>query len=197
MRNTRYNGPNRRNGRGRNFTAKDRAQQREFSERRDRYLNDERERNYESRYPWGYPPSNRSKDYTDEFNFFNQRQDQGWRDDYERDMDREEMHQKDRRSEARDNQDEYDNDGYERGFRYRGRFEQRDEYNDHAEGQGRGWFGDPEGHSEAAERGWYNRNHRNNRENSNHGRQRGRGWFGHSRQHAEAAERGWRNREQY
>jgi len=44
-----------------------------------------------------------------------------------------------------------------------------------------GWFGDPEGHSEAARRGW---------DNPDHGPS---GWYGDSRGHAEASRRGWDN----
>lgn len=49
------------------------------------------------------------------------------------------------------------------------------------EGRGRGgWYGDPEGHSEAARR---------DRERSGHGES---GWYGDREGHAEAARRGWR-----
>lgn len=51
---------------------------------------------------------------------------------------------------------------------------------DRDRGQG-GWFGDSEGHSEAARRGW---------DNPDHGRS---GWYGDSRGHAEASRRGWDN----
>ncbi len=84
-------------------------------------------------------------------------------------------------------------------------------------GQGHGgWFGDPEGHSEAAERGWEGRSSsrggsssrsssrydddddrggrsmsssRGGRGGQGHG-----GWFGDSEGHSEAAERGWEHR---
>jgi hypothetical protein len=74
--------------------------------------------------------------------------------------------------------------------------------------EGRGWFGDPEGHAEAAERGW-EQGHRGQRggrssrdeeddddyrssrsSRSSRGRGQG-GWFGDPEGHAEAAERGW------
>lgn len=44
-----------------------------------------------------------------------------------------------------------------------------------------GWFGDSEGHSEAARRGWDNPSHGDS------------GWFGDSEGHSEASRRGWRN----
>ncbi len=54
----------------------------------------------------------------------------------------------------------------------------------HAEDVGHGgWFGDPEGHSEAAHRGWENPEHRPS------------GWFGDPEGHSEAAHRGWENPE--
>lgn len=45
-----------------------------------------------------------------------------------------------------------------------------------------GWFGDSEGHAEAARRGW---------DNPDHGRS---GWFGDSEGHSEASRRGWDER---
>ena len=77
-------------------------------------------------------------------------------------------------------------------------------------GQG-GWFGDSEGHSEAAERGWEGRTSSrgasssrrssrddddyDNRSSRSSGRNQGHGgWFGDSRGHAEAARRGWQDR---
>ena len=47
-------------------------------------------------------------------------------------------------------------------------------------GQG-GWFGDPEGHSEASRRGWQHSDHE------------GSGWYGDSEGHSQAARRGWDN----
>ncbi len=44
-----------------------------------------------------------------------------------------------------------------------------------------GWFGDPEGHSQAARRGWDNPNHGDS------------GWYGDSEGHSEASRRGWQN----
>jgi hypothetical protein len=87
-------------------------------------------------------------------------------------------------------------------------------------GEGRGWFGDPEGHSEAAETGWEQRGGgRGPRRNDEYDddRKRGsmqrtsgqldqsgsrsdqdgddsRGWFGDSEGHSRAARKGWRNR---
>jgi hemerythrin superfamily protein len=71
-------------------------------------------------------------------------------------------------------------------------------------GQG-GWFGDSEGHAEAAREGWESRGSsrgssrsRNDdddddRRGSSRGRSHG-GWFGDSRGHSEAARRGWEDR---
>jgi hemerythrin superfamily protein len=85
--------------------------------------------------------------------------------------------------------------------------------------RGRGWFGDPQGHSEASRRGWESRDDgggsRGQSARGNGGRRsrdddddrrsssssRGRsrssqgGWFGDPRGHAEAARRGWENRQ--
>jgi len=80
-------------------------------------------------------------------------------------------------------------------------------------GQG-GWFGDSEGHSEAAERGWEGRESsrggyssrssrdddddrggRSSRSSSGRGGQGHGGWFGDSEGHSEAAERGWEGRQ--
>ncbi|MGI6246568.1 MAG: hypothetical protein ACOYJQ_12460 [Pseudochelatococcus sp.] len=88
-------------------------------------------------------------------------------------------------------------------------------------GQG-GWFGDPEGHAEAARRGWderrssdrdydedrrgrsYSRSRDDDdrrygrRDDEGYSRDRGQGgWFGDPQGHAEAARRGWRNRDDY
>ncbi len=86
-------------------------------------------------------------------------------------------------------------------------------------GQGSGWFGDSEGHSEAARRGWENRDDddrggrsggsrssrgyddddRGGRSGSSRGgstRSGGRGgWFGDSEGHSEALRRGWESRD--
>lgn len=77
-------------------------------------------------------------------------------------------------------------------------------------GEGRGWFGDSDGHSRASEEGWENRarggsasrsrddDDRGQRGGSSRGRgQEGQGhggWFGDSRGHSEASRRGWQNR---
>jgi hypothetical protein len=45
-------------------------------------------------------------------------------------------------------------------------------------GQG-GWFGDPEGHSEASRRGWQHSSHE------------GSGWYGDPEGHSRASQRGW------
>lgn len=87
----------------------------------------------------------------------------------------------------------------------------RDDDDDRGRGRG-GWFGDPEGHSEAARRGWddrgssrssrSSRDDDDDRRRSSRGRNdddddrsRGRGgWFGDSRGHSEASRRGWEDR---
>jgi len=77
-----------------------------------------------------------------------------------------------------------------------------------------GWFGDPEGHSEASQRGWeerggsrssrrsdveYHDRHRSARgrddDDDRHGSRGRSGWFGDSAGHSEASRRGWRNRD--
>jgi hypothetical protein len=122
-----------------------------------------------------------------------------------------------------------DDDGRRRSARGRerdeqGRFmsEDDDRSNGGRSSRGRGhggWFGDPEGHSEAAERGWEERgsrrmsrddddyrsrssarggSYRRSRDDdddyrrSSHDRGQG-GWFGDSEGHSEASRRGWRN----
>jgi len=70
-------------------------------------------------------------------------------------------------------------------------------------GEGRGWHGDPEGHSEASREGWEHRgegrsssSHRyedDDRGSRGEGRGHG-GWFGDSRGHSEASRRGWEDR---
>ena len=96
-----------------------------------------------------------------------------------------------------------DDDDRRGGNRYGGR-----------SGEGRGWYGDSEGHSEAAERGWEgrsssrsgggyssrsrdddDRDYGRSGSRSDGGRSReGRGWYGDSEGHSEAAERGWEGR---
>ncbi|MFD1807288.1 hypothetical protein ACFSHQ_01825 [Gemmobacter lanyuensis] len=89
-----------------------------------------------------------------------------------------------------------------------------DDYSrDHGQG---GWFGDPEGHSEASRRGWENRrdddrgsgsrsssryedddrrSSRGRGRDDDYGRDHGQGgWFGDSEGHSEASRRGWENR---
>jgi hypothetical protein len=108
-----------------------------------------------------------------------------------------------------------ENEEYSRSER-RGRGSYNDSrYSDEGEGSGRGWFGDPEGHAEAAEKGWEHREHsnggsnrsgdryesgnrsrRSNDSNSYDRRDHGQGgWFGDPEGHAEAAEKGWEHRE--
>ena len=121
-------------------------------------------------------------------------------------------------SRSRDDDDRYDRQGSRGGSGNYGRdnFRQDDRFG--SERQGRGWFGDSRGHSEAARRGWEEREDRmsgggrggngsrgrdddddrgsrgassrgGNRGNQGHG-----GWFGDSAGHAEAARRGWEDR---
>jgi hemerythrin superfamily protein len=76
-------------------------------------------------------------------------------------------------------------------------------------GEGRGWFGDERGHSEAARRGWdergesqrYSRGRDDDDDDRRYSRaegrgsdDEGRGWHGDPRGHAEAARRGWDER---
>ncbi|MBV8473550.1 MAG: hypothetical protein JO234_09060 [Hyphomicrobiales bacterium] len=70
--------------------------------------------------------------------------------------------------------------------RARSRYEEDERYRGEDEGRGRGrggWFGDPEGHSEASRRGW---------RSSHHGES---GWFGDPEGHSQASRRGWEERE--
>lgn len=73
------------------------------------------------------------------------------------------------------------------------------------QGRGRGWYGDSEGHAQAAEQGWQHREGRGGRgrEDDDRRESRGggrgdtqdhRGWYGDSRGHSEAARRGWEHR---
>ena len=92
------------------------------------------------------------------------------------------------------------------------RYDEDDDRGSRSRGQGHGgWFGDPEGHSEAAERGWEHRmssrggsSRRSSRydedddrgsRSSRSGRGQGHGgWYGDPRGHSEAAKRGWEDR---
>jgi hypothetical protein len=116
-----------------------------------------------------------------------------------------------RRSSGRSSRDDDDDDrrssrGSSSSGGGRGR-SSRDDDND-----GRGWYGDSEGHSEAARLGWEHRggggggrgrggrdddddDRRSSRGSSGGRGQSQGGWFGDSRGHAEAARRGWRNRD--
>ena len=121
-------------------------------------------------------------------------------------------------------------DDDDRGYRSRGNDRERDEYgrfmseDDDRGGRGGrssgggggrgqgGWFGDSEGHSDAARKGWEDRDSgyrsRGGRDDDDRGGRgrssggasgggRGRsqgGWFGDSEGHAEAARRGWEDR---
>ena len=67
--------------------------------------------------------------------------------------------------------------------RARSRYDEDERYRGEEPGRGRrgGWFGDSEGHSEAARRAW---------RTGRHGES---GWFGDSEGHSEASRRGWRS----
>ena len=97
---------------------------------------------------------------------------------------------------------------------YRGSSRYRDEDDGRGRGHG-GWFGDPEGHSEASRRGWDEREGQGRGDDRRYagasrsgggtryrddddGRGRGRGhggWFGDPEGHSEASRRGWDERE--
>ena len=93
------------------------------------------------------------------------------------------------------------------GGRYEGEDDDRRYSRGGGQGQGRGgWFGDSEGHSQAAQRGWDDRgSSRSSRYGSDddddrrYSRSGGRGqghggWFGDSEGHSQAAQRGWEER---
>jgi hemerythrin superfamily protein len=97
--------------------------------------------------------------------------------------------------------------GREESRGWQGR-EERDDERRSARGgreeEGRGWRGDPEGHAEAARRGWderegEERRSRGREEERSAGAGRGRsgeqrGWFGDPKRHSEASRRGWEHR---
>lgn len=103
---------------------------------------------------------------------------------------------------------DYDNDDHRNSNGYRSGGSSGGNNNG---GDGRGWYGDSRGHSEAAQRGWENRGGgrdyddedrggRGGRGGSSYGRNDdegdGRGWYGDSRGHSEAAQLGWEHRGQ-
>ena len=114
---------------------------------------------------------------------------------------------------GRSSYDDDDNGSYGRSTRSSSSRRYRDDDDDERRSSSRGhggWFGDPQGHSEASERGWESRSGSRRRDDdddrrgSRSGGQRsrsrsdddeGRGWHGDPRGHAEAARRGWRNRD--
>jgi hypothetical protein len=76
---------------------------------------------------------------------------------------------------------DYDDDRGRRGGSYgRGADYDDDRRSSRGRGQG-GWYGDPEGHSEASRRGW---------QHSDHGDS---GWYGDAEGHSEASRRGWQH----
>lgn len=111
----------------------------------------------------------------------------------------------DHREGGRSSRDEEDRSFAERGG---GRDREYDDRRGRSGGRGEGgWFGDSQGHSEAARAGWQDRNGGGSRgrgrdddddrghRSSGGGRDRGHGgWFGDSEGHAEAARRGWEDR---
>ena len=80
----------------------------------------------------------------------------------------------------RDDRRRYGAERYEGRRRYADDDDDRT-YRERDGGRRGGWFGDPEGHAEAARRGW---------DNPDHGPS---GWYGDSRGHSEASRRGWDN----
>jgi hypothetical protein len=144
----------------------------------------------------------------------------------ENDMPRQQGPERDERGRFMSDDDDrgYRSRGESRSFRddrsgrdrdSQGRFTRDDDddrgYRSRSGGGGRGqggWFGDSEGHSEAAREGWENRGrgrsrddddddrgYRSRSSSSGGGRDRGQGgWFGDSEGHSEAAREGWENR---
>ena len=83
-----------------------------------------------------------------------------------------------RRSMSRGRDDD-EGEGYGRRSMSRGR-DDEERYGRRGEGRGHGgWYGDPEGHSEASRRAW---------QRSGHGQS---GWYGDPEGHSEASRRGW------
>jgi hypothetical protein len=125
----------------------------------------------------------------------------GWEERYSEDDDR-------RSSRGRSPDDDYNDDrrmpSRSRGATSRSRDDD----------EGRGWYGDPQGHAEAARKGWEHREGQSRTQSGSSYRSRSRddddddrrsssrgardqghgGWFGDPRGHAEAARRGWENR---
>jgi hypothetical protein len=117
---------------------------------------------------------------------------------------------------SRASEEGWENRGRGGGSSSRSRDDDEDRYSSRgssrggSSGSGRGWFGDPEGHSRASEEGWENRGRAGGSssrsrdeddERDERGGGRGRsqgqgqgGWFGDPRGHSEASRRGWQNR---
>jgi len=70
-------------------------------------------------------------------------------------------------------------DDADRGGSYRGSGRDGERSGGSRGGDGRGWYGDREGHSEASRRGWQNSDHE------------GSGWYGDRQGHSDASRRGW------
>ncbi|HTK34151.1 MAG TPA: hemerythrin domain-containing protein [Caulobacteraceae bacterium] len=105
---------------------------------------------------------------------------------------------------AREGWDDRDRGGRAQDDDYRGGrggYRSRDDDDDRGRGGGRGWYGDSEGHAQAAREGWDERgrggggNRSRDYDDDRGGRGRGQGgWFGDSEGHARAAREGWDDR---
>jgi hypothetical protein len=102
-------------------------------------------------------------------------------DDDDRDYRRRPMPPRDEEGLFVSSRSRYDDDDDRRYSRSRSRYDDDDDYRRGRRGHG-GWFGDPEGHSEASRRGW---------DNPDHDRS---GWYGDPEGHSEASRRGWEER---
>jgi hypothetical protein len=102
-----------------------------------------------------------------------------------------------------------EDEGYSRGRSSRGGGRYREDDDDDRRSGRSGWYGDPEGHSEASRRGWEERGggryqsryqedddyRRGGSRGGSSGRGRGQGgWFGDPEGHSEASQRGWEER---
>lgn len=117
----------------------------------------------------------------------------------------------DRRGSYRSGANDRDRDEYgrftsddDRGYSSRSSRYEDDDRRGNGGGRGHGgWFGDPQGHSEASREGWEDRRGGGSMSRSSRyedddrrggGRGEGRGWYGDSRGHSEAAREGWEER---
>jgi hypothetical protein len=136
----------------------------------------------------------RGRDYDDDDRGYRSRDQGGWFGDSEGHSEASRRGWEERRGES----GSYSRDrNYDEDDRYRSRGSSRDR------GQG-GWFGDPEGHSEASHRGWEERGggesrsyarSRHDDDDDRGGRSRSHGgWSGDPEGHSEASRRGWEHR---